>query len=55
MKIFCAYFEFFTFLWLVMPHYYFLEKKFHWTNFREATIIPRILSICRKRFFLQVR
>ncbi len=44
-------FEFFTFLWLVIPNYYFLENIFcHWTNIGEATIIPRILSICRKRF-----
>ncbi len=48
-------FEFFTFLWLVMPNYYFLEIFFHWTNIREAMIIPRILRIRGKRFFLQVR
>jgi hypothetical protein len=28
-----------------MPSYYFLEKVFHWTNIREAKIIPRIFSI----------
>jgi hypothetical protein len=33
MKNFCAYFEFFTFLWLVMPHYYYLEKKFSLDQF----------------------
>ena len=37
------------FLWLLMPNYYFLEKNLHWTNNREATIIPRILSIRGKR------
>ncbi len=31
------------------------KKKFHCTNIKEASIIPRILSIRGKRFFLQVR
>jgi hypothetical protein len=48
-------FEFFTFLLLVMPNYYFLRNFFLWTNIREATIIPRILNKHRKRFSLQVK
>ncbi len=33
---------------------FFWNFFFHWTNIREATIIPRLLSIRGKRFFLQV-
>ncbi len=33
-----------------MPSYYFLEKNNQWTNIREATIIPCILSIHGKGF-----
>ncbi len=33
----------------------FWGKLFHWTNIREATNIPRKLSILGRRFFLQVR
>jgi hypothetical protein len=29
---------------------YFLRKIFHWTYMREATIVPRKLSICGKSF-----
>ncbi len=28
---------------------------FYWTNIRESTIIPRMLSLRGKMFFLQVR
>jgi hypothetical protein len=44
-------FEFFTFLWLVMPNYHFQENIFFYsTNIREATIIPQILSIAERGF-----
>jgi hypothetical protein len=49
-----CYFEFFTFLWLVIPGYYFLRKNFSLEQYKGSYDTGNILSIRRKRISCQI-
>jgi hypothetical protein len=52
-NIFCSDIEFLTFLWLVMPKYYFLEKKFPLDQYYGSYDHSFLWLVMPKYYFLE--